>query len=49
VDTDEGMMKIIKKMKIDVQIHMTDNERLKRAKEKQEDLNMNLMHILKRI
>jgi hypothetical protein len=34
IDTDVGMMKIIKNLQKDVQIHQEDNERLKRAKEK---------------
>jgi hypothetical protein len=49
IDKDMGMMKIIKKLQKDVQIHQADNERLKRAKEKQEDFNMKLMQSLERI
>jgi len=33
IDKDVGMMKIIKNLQKDVQIHQADNERLKRAKE----------------
>jgi hypothetical protein len=40
------MMKIIKKLQKDVQIHLEDNERLKKAKWKQEDFNMKLMQSL---
>jgi hypothetical protein len=46
IDKDVGMMKIIKNLQKDVQIHQADNERLKRAKEKQEDFNMKLMQSL---
>jgi hypothetical protein len=34
IDTDVGMMKLIKNLQKYVQIHWADNERLKRAKEK---------------
>ena len=44
-----SMMKIIKNLQKDVQIHQTDNERLKKAKRQQEDFNMNLMRSLERI
>ena len=43
IDKEVGMMKIIKRLKKDVQIHQADNERLKKAQEKQEDFNMKLM------
>jgi hypothetical protein len=44
-----SMMKIIKNLQKDVQIHQVDNESLKRAKEKHEDFNMKLMRSLERI
>jgi hypothetical protein len=34
IDKDVSMMKIIKNLQKDVQIHQEDNERLKRAKDK---------------
>ena len=43
IDKEVSMMKIIKNLQKDVQIHHTDSERLKRDKEKQEEFNMNLM------
>jgi hypothetical protein len=43
IDKEVSMMKIIKNLQKDVQIHQEDNERLKRAKEQQEDFNMKLM------
>jgi uncharacterized protein YifE (UPF0438 family) len=43
------MMKIIKKLQKDVQIHRADNKNLMRAREKQGDFNMKLMQILERI
>jgi hypothetical protein len=43
------MMNIIKNLQKDVQIHQENNERLKRAKEQQEDFNMKLMWSLERI
>jgi hypothetical protein len=46
IDKEVSMMKIIKNLQKDVQIHQEDNERLKRAKEKHEDFNMKLMQIL---
>jgi hypothetical protein len=49
IDIDVGMMKIIKNLQKDVQIHQEDNERLKRAKEKHEYFNMKLMQSLERI
>jgi hypothetical protein len=47
INKDVGMMKIIKNLQKDVQIHQEDNKRLKRAKEQQEDFNRKLMQSLK--
>jgi hypothetical protein len=44
-----SMMKLIKNLQKDVQIHQADNERLKKAREQQEDFNMKLMQSLERI
>jgi predicted RNase H-like nuclease (RuvC/YqgF family) len=49
IDKEVSMMNIIKNLQKDVQIHQADNERLKRAKEQQEDFNMKLMRSLERI
>jgi hypothetical protein len=49
IDKDVGMMKIIKTLQKDVQIHQADNEKLKRVEQKQEDFNMKLMRSLERI
>jgi hypothetical protein len=49
IGTYVGMMKIIKNLQKYVQIHHAYNERLKRAIEQEEDLNMKLMHSLERI
>ena len=38
-----SMMKLIKNLQKDVQIHQDDNARLKKYKEKHEDFNMKLM------
>jgi hypothetical protein len=43
------MMKIIKNLQKDVQIHQEDNENLKRVEQQQEDFNMYLMRSLERI
>jgi hypothetical protein len=42
-DENMNMVETIKNLQKDVQIHKYDNERLIRAKEQQEDFNMNLM------
>ena len=49
IDKYVSMMKIIKILKKDVEIHQEDNERLKKAKRKKEDFNMNFMWSLERI
>jgi hypothetical protein len=46
IDKDVIMMKIIKNLQKDVQIHHVDNERIKRAKEQREKFNMKLMQFL---
>jgi len=43
IDKDTGMMKIIKELQKYFQIHQANNERLNKAKEKQEKFNMKLM------
>jgi hypothetical protein len=43
IDKEVSMMKIIKKIQKDFQIHKADNEMIKKAKEQQEDFNMKLM------
>jgi hypothetical protein len=48
-DENMNMVKIIKNLQKDVQRHKDDNERLMRAKEKQEDFNMKLMQSLNTI
>jgi hypothetical protein len=49
IDKDVSMMKIIKKLQKDVQIHQEDNERLKKSKRQQEDFNIKLMWSMERI
>jgi hypothetical protein len=49
IDKEVNMMKIIKNLQKDVQMHQEDNKRLMRAKEKQGDFNMKLMQSLERI
>ena len=46
IDKYVSMMKNIKILQKDVQIHQADNERLKRAKEQQEHFNRKLMQSL---
>ena len=46
IDIDMGIMKIIKNLKNDIQIHQEDNKRIKRSKDQEEYFNMNLMWIL---
>jgi hypothetical protein len=48
-DENMNMLETIKNLQKDFQIHKYDNESLMRAKEKQEDLNMNLMQRLIKI
>jgi hypothetical protein len=45
-DENINMVETIKNLQKDVQSHKYDNERLMRAKEKKEDLNMKLMESL---
>ena len=45
-DENMNMVETIKNLQKDVQSHKYDNERLMRAKEKKEDLNMKLMESL---
>jgi hypothetical protein len=42
-DENVNMVKTIKKIQNDVQSHKVDNERIMRAKEQQDDFNVNLM------
>jgi hypothetical protein len=46
IDKEVSMMKIIKNLQKDVQMHQEDNKRLMISKEKQGDFNMNLMRSL---
>jgi hypothetical protein len=43
MDKEVNMMKILKNLQKDVQIHQDDNERIKKSKEKHEDFKMKLM------
>jgi hypothetical protein len=45
-DENMNMVETIKNLQKDVQSHKDDNERIMRAKEQQEDFNMNLMQSL---
>jgi hypothetical protein len=48
-DENINMVETINNLQKDVQIHKANNESLMRAKEKQEDFNMNLMQSLNKI
>jgi hypothetical protein len=48
-DENMNMVETIKNLQKDVQSHKDDNERLMKAKEKQDEFNMKLMQILNMI
>jgi hypothetical protein len=45
-DENMNMVETIKNLQKDIQIHKADNKRIMRAKDQQEDFNMNLMQSL---